>query len=173
MTTLWAEGWTAGKAADSLAAALETAIPGIRLSIHTSSDLTQIEIPTAGDSDYDFCAFLSGNLADLDVSARLTSDPDAYFWLLQLECEDWTSFDAMFDAFRSILLDISVNPTRIRESSGWVFRGYNLEYSSGGRWVAVPGSSALRFSNFHFAEIRASSKDKGPSSRPWSRSGAV
>jgi len=138
-----------------------------------SEDHTRLVIPTARGSDYTFAVFIYDDLADLSVSAQWSSDPDAYFWSYACERRDYRTFDAMVESFRAIVLAVAGNPTRIRENTGPLFRGYTLEYESNGRWVPVQGSAALRFSNFRFPRTPGSSSLLTASSRPWSDGGTT
>jgi hypothetical protein len=162
----WAEGHTAAQTADSLVAAIREARPGVPLPIRidTVADVISIHIPTDGGSHYDFTAWIAEDLADLSLSARLSSDP-AYFWGRPFERWDYKSFEDMLGEFRALVLAVSSHPTKITEERGLLFRSFALDYQSADRWVRVGGSAALRFSNFRFPQTDRRHELR---SHPWS-----
>jgi hypothetical protein len=122
-------------------------LPGVRAAEveKFGEDLAGVRLriaPAAG-ADYGFELYVYED-GEPQISARLLSDPDAYFWYRPFEIDDFSGGDARLTAFRATAAKLLESRTVVVQVRGLLFDSFTLFCEASAGRERVYSISGLR-----------------------------
>ncbi|MGJ8671219.1 MAG: hypothetical protein ACSHXK_17170 [Oceanococcus sp.] len=120
-------------------------IPCVAAAITQRTDAyTCYTVPCSDSSDYEFQLFVYSD-GEPQISARLLADPDAYFWYLPFELEQYGCPEAAQKEFQRIARKILSSETCVLQSNGLISHTFDLFILENRERKLVGSTLVLRF----------------------------